>query len=280
MKLNTLKNITLFLSLIIGLKTQTNLKTEVSAVSGNQKLSVSSQATFENTLTYADGYPKCHKKKCHPKKLCCPNKGMTWAFYKHDCTLGIDSVGCSGTPVTQVTDSNFFHTCQPHVGDTPCVKTLPILCIQKLELNRPPYQMECSDHANTKESYCGWTGALLALSKPIQGCRLSSRAYGDHWCSKTVGCGYVMAEFHDGRYIKNMDLFTFAGCTWNWPGIEGGWHYYGYSNLSRSKTRWWTAIDDQLANCWNSLGNIYNNTQVDNPIRSPFIGIGNNNSVL
>lgn len=182
--------------------------------------------------------------------IACQNLGMTWGFGGHNCGLEIDSVGCTG--------------CNPYKGDTPCSQTLPILCIKKLNLKRPPYPMVCSPHAMTKEFYCGWSGAFLALSKPIQGCKLTSAVFANNWCEATVGCGYKMAEHHDGRYIYGMNGSTFADCTWNWSiALTGGWNLYGYSNLAGvgqsnppKLTRWWTHINDQNANCWNSAGHL------------------------
>lgn len=194
------------------------------------------------------------------KQIQCANLGMTWGFKGHDCTLEIDNVGCSGGPPAPTTNGQ----CNAYLGDTRCVNSLPILCIKKLKLNRPNYAVTCLSHSMVKEFYCGWTGAFLGLTPPVQGCLLSSQAVADAFCQSYVGCGYVMAEHHDGRYIVGMDTINHAFCTWNWGiALGGGWSFFGYSNLSGvgkinppKMTRWWTRINDQRANCWDSLGHL------------------------
>lgn len=188
----------------------------------------------------------------------CPNLGMTWGFINHDCGLEIDHVGCWGSPAAPTSTGG----CNPYIGDTKCYNTLPILCIKKLKLNRPPYPMTCAPHAMPGAFYCGWSGAFLALSQPIQGCKLTSQAVADKWCETTAGCGYRMADHGDGNWILGMNGPVFAQCLWNWGiALSGGWALYGYSNLAGvgksnppKLTRWWTKINNQPGNCWNSFG--------------------------
>jgi hypothetical protein len=197
---------------------------------------------------------------CEDKK--CTNLGMTWGFGSHSCEFEIDIVGCGGSPKnTMATDG----ACDAYKGDTPCHKTLPILCIKPMRYNRPAYPMVCkNDGGLPKEGYCGWSGGLLALSAPIQGCRLTCPEFADKWCEETVGCGYRMAEHHDGYYISGMDGSTYAECNWVWSDASsGGWNLYGISNLSGvgkkkppKPTRYWTRINDQPANCWDSEGHL------------------------
>lgn len=183
-------------------------------------------------------------------RYCRWRKGLTWGFISHDCKLGTDFVGCWGSPAS----SFDVGQCNPYHGDTVCTAVRPILCINKLNLRRPAYDIECSPHAMQKEFYCGWSGALLALSKPIQGCRLINSDFADRWCAETVGCGYVMASHGDGYFIDGMNSANFNDCTWDWSKAHsGGWSFRGYSNLRNSNTRWWTKINDQFGNCWNSL---------------------------
>ena len=182
----------------------------------------------------------------------CKRRGLTWGFYNHNCKLEIDHVGCSGLPFV----SPSSHWCNPYVGDTPCCKFRPILCIKKLNLNRPAYDISCNPG---NEAGCGWTGGFLGLTPRIQGCHLTSLAVADAFCQKYLGCGYKMAEHHDGRYINGMSSTAFANCAWNGvPNFPGGWTFYGYSNIFKigsakpiSPVRFWVHINDQKANCWN-----------------------------
>lgn len=185
----------------------------------------------------------------------CNRRGMTWGWNYHLCSHAIDSVGCSGTPPSPLPGG----ACNAYSGDTQCSQRRPILCIKKKSLNRPPYPVFCQRHAMPKEAYCGWTGAFLGLTPPIQGCALTSLARGDFYCRRYLGCGYRMAEFHDGKYIIGMSSSLHFQCTWNWSvALTGGWAFHGYSNLKniggliqQTMSRFWVHINDQNANCWN-----------------------------
>ena len=209
-------------------------------------------------LTYASQPPQVGDRVIS-KPVQCKNLGMTWGFISHDCKLEIDKVGCSGLPASPLAGGQ----CNAYKGDTPCQKSLPILCIKKLRLNRPAYDVDCSPHAMTKEFYCGWSGAFLALTPPIQGCLLTNATVADAYCQKYIGCGYEMAAHSDGFYQVGMSSTAFANCAWDWSvALSGGWAFYGYSNLWKVQssnqvkppTRFWTKINDQPANCWDSLG--------------------------
>ena len=185
----------------------------------------------------------------------CRKRGLTWGFYKHDCDLEMDHVGCSGLPFV----SSASHACNAYTGDTPCCQFRKILCIKKMKLNRPAYKVICGAGGLPKEGYCGWTGGFLGLTPLIQGCHLTSPAVADAFCEKYLGCGYKMAEHHDGKYIVGMSSTAFANCAWNWNiALSGGWGFYGYSNMFKigsanpiSPVRFWTKINDTKANCWN-----------------------------
>jgi hypothetical protein len=88
--------------------------------------------------------------------------------------------------------------------------------------------------------YNGWVRGALAATSPIEGWRLTSQSRGDQICAASFGSGWRMAEFHDGYYGQNF-------------AYSGGWSYWGQGSIP-SGTRFWTAINDQPANPWNSYG--------------------------
>lgn len=142
-------------------------------------------------------------------------KAMTWKKLSHSSEFGIDQVGCNGGAVDG---------CNPYVGDTSCRNILPVLCVSNDGSPRPPYI------ATQSEFYDGWLGGHIAATLPIYGAALRSQATGDKLCSTSFGVHWRMAEFHDNP--------------------SGGWGFRGYGNV-RSGQRFWVAINDQPANCWN-----------------------------
>lgn len=132
--------------------------------------------------------------------------GMTWRLLE---TNGVYShVGSDGQT-------------NPYTGDTSASASLPILCLRQSGLAAPS--------GITFDFNDGWAQGDIALSPPVSGFSLSSRAAADNICATSVGAGYRMGEFHDGN---------------------GGWTWWARGNIS-SATRFWVAINDQLANPWN-----------------------------
>jgi hypothetical protein len=109
----------------------------------------------------------------------------------------------------------------PYNGDTSASTSLPILCLRQSGLAAPS--------GITFDVNDGWAQGDIALSAPVSGFSLTSRAVADNICATTVGAGYRMGEFHDGN---------------------GGWSWWGRGNIS-SATRFWVAINDQAGNPWN-----------------------------
>ncbi len=141
-------------------------------------------------------------------------KGLTWVKHRHSQELRIDYVGCGG--------------CNAYQGDTSCREARPILCLKVDHSPRPPYEITGEDHAMPKEYYQGWAAGTIALTASVIGMTLESRGYADAICREQLGDGYRMAEFHDGN---------------------GGWNFWAFGNVP-SDSRFWVAIDDQPANCW------------------------------
>jgi ABC-type phosphate transport system substrate-binding protein len=117
----------------------------------------------------------------------------------------------------------------PYQGDTPASAVLPLLCLTQTGAGVPA--------DITPDFYDGWTEGYLALSAPVSGTSLTSRAAADAVCARQFGAAAREAEFHDGYYGPGLTT-------------SGGWSYWGYGSLSTT-TRFWVAINDQLANPWN-----------------------------
>ncbi|GAB3157978.1 hypothetical protein GCM10027290_60280 [Micromonospora sonneratiae] len=120
-----------------------------------------------------------------------------------------------------------------YAGDTTVDQYLSALC---LLVDARPAPAIPFDHDN------GWARGAVKVTAPIRGDALTSRAQGDSICASTFGAGWRLAEFHDGRWGTD---FVFSG----------GWSFWAAGVLTPG-TRFWTAISDQPANPWNSVGDL------------------------
>ena len=77
----------------------------------------------------------------------------------------------------------------------------------------------------------------IKITIPIKGSTLSSMEKGNEICSANIGPFWKMAEFNDGS----------------------GWTFTGVGEIKNSE-RFWVAIKDQPANCWNKLGAKHRNS--------------------
>lgn len=137
--------------------------------------------------------------------------GLTWLVRDTNVELGLVLIGSD-----EFTD--------PYDGDTLCTTALPIACLAPLGLPNPGV---------ATDDYHGWTGGKLALSSPVLGSELSSRAAADAICAEQHGPEYRMGDHHDG------------GSGWNW------WAEADLAVVTPEAGRFWVAIDDQPGNCWN-----------------------------
>ena len=177
------------------------------------------------------------------RQLASSNRGMTWGRMLHNDEYGYDYVHCVGGGVN----------CAAYSGDTLCSSKLPILCKNVNGAKRPPYNVgACSTCANVLESYSGWVNGNLAVTSPIRGERLTSRMVGNNICAKQLGTDWTMVEHHNGKYKIGMSNTTYVGKKWTRPFLKGGWGVYGFGNVGNA-SRFWVAINDQNANCWNSV---------------------------
>jgi hypothetical protein len=113
---------------------------------------------------------------------------------------------------------------RPYTGDTACNTSLPLLCIRKTGNGLP-----VPSYIDTTNPYNAWSGGYIALSRAHVGYDMSSQAAANAICASELGSDWRMAEFHDG-----------------W-----GWDFQAYGAATHPE-RFWVAISDQPANCWNS----------------------------
>ncbi|MEU3568445.1 hypothetical protein AB0E96_08460 [Kitasatospora sp. NPDC036755] len=143
--------------------------------------------------------------------------GMTWSAVSYGPEGTVQVGGPGGSP------SNAYS------GDTAPSVSLPVLCLN-VDGSPAPDGLTIAFHN-------GWAQGTVALSQPVKGARLNSRAAADSICQASFGAAWREAEFHDGRYGPDLSL-------------GGGWTFWAYGNIPNN-TRFWTAINDQPANPWN-----------------------------
>ncbi|CAF2096347.1 unnamed protein product [Rotaria magnacalcarata] len=173
--------------------------------------------------------------------------GLTFGKANHLSTFGIDRVGCSALP------GSSGPTCNPYTGDTLCSLLRPVLCVKVDNSPRPPYLVLGTGAAMPAYFYAGWNLGHIATTLPVQGFQFANRAAVNAFCTMYFGSGWVVATFHDGKYIAGMNGTTYSASSWalNAALIQtGGWHYYSYGDV-RNDTRFWIHIQGQPANCWN-----------------------------
>lgn len=136
-------------------------------------------------------------------------RGMTWMLLQKAGELSL--VGSD-----KQTDA--------YLGDTDCSAFLPILAIKRQKLPKPPELV-------IESRYNEWSGGSIALTRPVQGFKLTSLEQANRIIQEELGPEWEMAEFHDG-----------------W-----GWHFWAYGTIQADQ-RFWVSINDQHANPWNSTG--------------------------
>lgn len=119
-------------------------------------------------------------------------------------------------------------TTNAYNGDTPATAVLPVLCLLVTNSAAPS--------GINLTMYEGWARGSVALTQPLSGTLLSSRAAADAICASRFGNGWRMAEFHDGRYGPGLSSTS-------------GWSFWASGQLASG--RFWVAINDQPANPWN-----------------------------
>ena len=162
--------------------------------------------------------------------------GLTWKWSLRHNNINVDMIGCNG--------------CDAYKGDTPCTKSLPILCFSQSNFNRPPYEVyPIKGGAMPAEFYHGWSGGMFLTTEPIVGKNIGSKADADKICSDKFGTEFIAAHHGTGKYVMGMNSTNLYYSTWPSSTIIGGWHAFGYGKVSQTK-RFWVFIDSQPANCW------------------------------
>ena len=110
-------------------------------------------------------------------------------------------------------------SCNAYQGDTDCTFALPMLCFKPDASENPGVEADF---------YHGWKGGHVAITPPVRGDQLMSLETADHLCAMNFGAGWRMADFHHDA---------------------GGWAWHAYGDV-RDDSRFWVAIYDQAANCW------------------------------
>lgn len=169
-------------------------------------------------IAYPDPPPPTPKLSAH--------MGMTWGVLRlrsPDPSLAF--VGCRGEPKANA------EGCDAYRGDTACSQALPLLCLRPKQESIPEGAVaHCEGCWNPGNSYSRWAGGVIALTPAVRGESLLSRGVADAYCATYFGAGWRLAEHHDG---------------WGWGLASRG--------TIADHTRFWVAINDQRANCWDTV---------------------------
>ena len=97
------------------------------------------------------------------------------------------------------------NNCNPFVGDQPCTKALPLLCISHIKNITRPYHTIAVDRTPFAVLdggyYDSWTGGVFTVTLPVRGSDIVSYAVGDKLCKGYFGDNSQFAKFDDGRYM-------------------------------------------------------------------------------
>jgi hypothetical protein len=149
------------------------------------------------------------------------------------------------------------NNCNPFEGDTPCNRSLPLLCLSNpRSVVRPSYKISIEFTPFTVLDggfYDGWTGGVFTVTLPVRGSEITSYAVGDKLCKDYFGPNAKFAEFDDGHYMAFMNQNpqkTYS--LWDWAQTKrGGWNMWGYFN-HRYRGRAWAWVKNQpYGNCGN-----------------------------
>ncbi|HEX7816861.1 S53 family peptidase [Dyella sp.] len=136
---------------------------------------------------------------------------------------GASHAGMTWTSRASVVHVGIDSASNPYTGDTAVTTALPVLCFNPANLPAPAgINFDFSD---------GWAAGTVGVTSPVAGTQLTSRAVADGLCASAHGSGWRMAEFHDGN---------------------GGWTIWAAGSIPAGNARFWTAINDQPANPWDT----------------------------
>ncbi len=220
----------------------------------NQKTeALPSDTTKGSTASKNHYYNIDYLNKLPPNKNC-TRRGLTWGTTKNCkyCKFGICQISCRGKPLV-----NNTQYCNRYNGDTICKNLRPLLCIKKLNLDRPAYEVNSNDPYpsifQNYEYYNSWSGAFIRKTKPVMGCQIWNKKHADKICEYEFGCGWKMARENDGRYKVGMSLNVFAAGFFALSGLGfSGEQFYGYGNLGHNNHETWEVhVDSNEHQEWN-----------------------------
>ncbi|MEO7324705.1 MAG: hypothetical protein ABIW82_07745 [Dokdonella sp.] len=157
-------------------------------------------------------------------------KGMTWGVgARVSADPDIVFVSCQGQPKID------GHGCEAYHGDTTCSAKRPVLCLAIDGRVRPDgIATPPSGGVMSAGFYSGWARGRIALAPDVRGDAFQRRSDADAYCAAKLGAGWRVAEHHDGVSAN---------------GAHGGWGLVANGHV-RAGARFWAAINDTEANCW------------------------------
>ena len=203
-------------------KQKERTKAEAKANNGVNATYEAAQTTSMSPMTTAAG-----DATNQPARPVGAGHGLTFAARAPSADDSPDAayLNCKSEPVP--TDKPYQNACNPYQGDTSCRVVLPVLCIKTAD--------SIKDAQPTNAPAGAWASSTLGATAPVMGALLSSLDVAHARCEKELGEGYRMAGgFNNG------------GVDWAMAGRRGQGFMLGGS------TRYWVAVTDQRANCWDS----------------------------
>ncbi|MEO6688109.1 MAG: hypothetical protein ABIS07_18395 [Dokdonella sp.] len=172
-----------------------------------------------------------------PEQMAAPaivtvRKGMTWgAGARLSADPKVVFVSCHGRPTID------GHGCDAYRGDTACSVKLPVLCLAVDGRSRPD-GIETPPSGGVMQAgfYSGWAQGRVALAPAVRGDAFERRSDANAWCAAKLGAGWRVAEHHDSVGTD---------------GAHGGWGLVANGRI-RDDARFWVAINDTAANCWDA----------------------------
>ncbi len=111
--------------------------------------------------------------------------------------------------------------------------------------------------------FSGWArGFIKVTPNSVWGCHLWSKKWADYVCKRYFGCGWRMADFHDGRWrygmTSNYETYLAPSGDGDYSmAYTGGWNFWAYGHISHhwphKYKNFWVAHAHGNANCWNRI---------------------------
>lgn len=116
--------------------------------------------------------------------------------------------------------------CNPFIGETPCSRELPLLCVADRQAPGPRFSHVPQGYMTERM----WSGGEFAATTPVRADKFATIADADAYCAASFGSDFRAAEWH------------LAG---------SGWRFSGFSRMSLPQGRFWIDIRGQpYGTCW------------------------------